>query len=668
MKISLNWLTDYVNVSMPVDELADLFTRIGFPVETIEQTDTDVVLDIEVTSNRPDLLGHQGVARELAAAAGLKSSQLSIKIPPIEGDVSDMTSVRVDAPDLCPRYTARVIKGVKVGPSPRWLVERLEAVGLRSINNVVDVTNYVLMEYSQPLHGFDYDKLVGGGIIVRRAKGGETMISIDQTRCVLDESMLVIADHAKPVAIAGIMGGLDTEVGDSTVNVLIEAAQFDPLTTRRTSRKLGIMSESNYRFERGIDPVELAEASMRACALITELAGGKLAKGMVDVWANPFKPARVALRPNRVKTVLGIDIPTDRQVEILSGLGLSPQPEKWRILCTIPPFRTDITREIDLIEEVARIEGYDKIPTADRITHQVKAPGVVERLRKQAAAVMSAAGFDEALTIGFVDTKAAALFGIDEPVCVDPIVRRTNNALRPTVLINLLEACKTNQNAGNGDVQLYELASVFPPAAGQKLPAEHTELAMLSMGGELRDVRGVVESLVLELVPSARVEVTSAPVAGFDESASANILLNGEIVGVLGPASTKTLNHFGIEQAVMMATVNVDALISAGGDVRRYTHVPRFPAIRRDISVIVDESTTWKQLADAIDAVPQPMRVGVDYVTTYRGKPIPPGAKSVTATLTYRSPDGTLRGEQVDEQVACVLDALKTSLDADLRA
>jgi len=299
MKISLNWLTDYVDVSMSAKELAGLLTVIGLPVEEIIQTDTDIVLDVEVTSNRSDCLGHIGVAREVAAATGAEFRLPRIDPLATSGKAAELTGVQVLDPDLCPRYTARVIRGVKVGPSPAWMVDRLQSIGLRSINNVVDVTNYVMMEYSQPLHSFDYDKLLERRIVVRRAAEGEMLVSIDGTGCHLDGQMLVIADAERPVAIAGVMGGLNTEVSDGTANVLLEAAQFDPLSVRRTSRKLMLLSESNYRFERGIDPVGLERASLRACQFIIQLAGGELAEGIVDVWTKAYVAPRVAMRPRR---------------------------------------------------------------------------------------------------------------------------------------------------------------------------------------------------------------------------------------------------------------------------------------------------------------------------------------------------------------------------------
>ncbi|HUT58591.1 MAG TPA: phenylalanine--tRNA ligase subunit beta [Phycisphaerae bacterium] len=667
MKVSLNWLTDYVKVSMPAKELADLFLRIGFPVEEIVETDTDIVLDLEVTSNRPDLLGYIGVARELAAATGETFTPPKIGRLPTVGSVEDLTSVEVQDPDLCPRYTARVIRNITVGPSPKWMIERLEAVGLRGINNIVDATNYVLMEYSQPLHCFDYDKLTEHRIVVRRGRQGETMVSIDQTTCRLDDQMLIIADARRPVAIAGVMGGLDTEFGEATRNVLIESAQFDPLVTRRTSRRLAIMSESNYRFERGVDPVGVDAASLRACQLILELAGGELADGVADVWAKPFKPARLALRPARTNALLGVKIPQARQVAILRRLGLAPKPQRGRIVCAIPSHRGDLTREADLIEEVARLEGYDKIPVFDRVTHTVVSEPPTQRVRRGVAAALAAAGFDEAVTVGFIDAKEADLFGCTDAIAVDTLTRKTNNTLRPTLLPSLLGVCKTNQDAGNGEVSLYELAAVFVPRAGAALPDEHTELAMVSSSG-LRELRGALEAVIARNAAGGRLEIRPGAVRGLDGQAAAEVLLDDRPIGIIGPVAADVLDHYGLERPLAAAAIRFDALLARGGQVASFQALPRFPSVRRDLSLIVADATTWGKLAEAVAAVEQPLRVGVDYVTTYRGKPIPEGHKSVTVTLTYRSQTETLRGEQVDEQVAQVLGALKDALAAELRA
>ncbi|MBN1554530.1 MAG: phenylalanine--tRNA ligase subunit beta [Phycisphaerae bacterium] len=664
MLISLNWLSEYVDVNLPAAELGELFTNIGLNCDGIEEKGDDIVFDLEVTSNRPDLLGHLGVARELATATGAEFRPPKFDSPAGKNNVADFTSVEVLCPDLCPRYTARVIRDVKVGPSPRWMVDYLAAVGMRSINNVVDITNFVLMEYSQPLHSFDYDKLAENRIVVRRACKGETLVSIDETTCELNDSMCVIADAEKPVAVAGVMGALNTEVTAATTNVLLESAQFDPLTTRNTSRSLRILSESNYRFERGVDPVAVEEASARACALICELAGGELAAGVVDVWATPYETPRVSLRPARTNKLLGIEIPTEKQVDILNRLGLSPKLDGETIVCEIPPHRADLTREADLIEEIARLNGFDEIPTLNKVSHRVSSMGETERIRRMAMNTLAAAGYSEAVTFSFIDAEEAKLFGWDEPVCVDHRVRRTNNALRPTLLPSLLKAVKTNQDVGNTDVSLFELAAVFPPGGANGLPAEYIELALVSTRGQ-RDARGALEATVRRIAPEAKVTIESAE--GFADT----ILLNSQLAGRIGtisPARSEVIHkHYGLEKNVGFATLRFDLLAQHAQLTRTTRLLPKFPPIHRDLSLIMDETATWGELAAAIARVEQPLRVEETYVTTYRGKPIPKGKKSVTVALEYRSNEGTLTNEQVDQQVRDLLTALQKTLAVELR-
>jgi phenylalanyl-tRNA synthetase beta chain len=668
MNISLNWLTDYIDVvALKAEELAEVLTHVGLNVDGIEENDADIVLDVEVTSNRSDCLGYLGVARELGVALGKDVTPPQVPSFPAAGEVSDIAAVEVAEGELCPRYTARVIRNVKVGPSPRWLVERLEAAGLRSVNNVVDVTNFVLMEYSQPLHAFDYDKLAGHKIVVRRALGGEVMVAIDQTRCQLDENMLVIADTEKAVAIAGVMGGLDTEVGEATTNILLESAIFDPLSVRRTSRKLRLMSDSNYRFERGVDPVGVDEASRRACALIAELAGGEVVDGVIDVWAKPWQKHEVTLRASRCSKLLGVEVSAERQVEILDRLGLSPRRDGDSIVCTPPSFRPDLTREADLIEEVARHIGYDRVPVGGDVTHPVSAEGLPQRARREMQAVLTGCGYDEAMSPAFIDADEAMLFDASaRPLAVDTAVRKTNNVLRPTLLPSLLRACKTNQDAGNGEVSLFELASVLQAAADSEMPDEHVELGIIT-SRELRDLRGAIEVLLETFSPGCEIKVEPATLDGMAEGAAALLSVDGEPAGRLGQIAPEVLDRYGLEKPVVAAALRFEVLLERSGMVRLFEELPRFPAVNRDLSVIVDDAVTWQQLAEAIEAVGQPMRVGTDYVTTYRGKPIEAGRKSVTVTLTYRSSEGTLRSEQVDEQVSQVVDALAKRLGATLR-
>lgn len=666
MNTSLNWLTDYVQVDLPADQLGEIFTNIGLNCDGIEFPGNDVVFDLEVTSNRPDWLGHIGIARELAAATEKNLKLPKIKLPETAGNVEDFASVEVQNPALCPRYTARVIRNVKVGPSPAWLVERLEAIGLRSVNNIVDITNYVLMEYAQPLHAFDLDKLAGNKIIVRNAVKGEKLTAIDETTCELTENMLVIADADKPVAVAGVMGGLDSEVTESTVNILLESAQFDPLTTRKTSRKLGLFSDSNYRFERGVDPVELATASDRACALICELAGGEIAEGMIDIWEKPWEQSTIDLRISSAQKLLGIEVPSQIQVDILQRLGFEPVQTASVITCKIPSYRWDISREADLIEEVARMYGYDKIPVGNKVTHRVVAPGEIEILRRLLGSSLTASGYDEAVTFSFCDAAEAKLFGFEKIMTVDAAVRKTNNALRPTLAVSLLKAAKSNQDYGTTSVKLFELSAVFPAGDGT-LPEEYTELALLDTA-DLRELQGAVEYVISRVNPEIRVEFVPAKIAGLDEDVTARIMLDGEAVGLIGRVNAKVQKHYGLEKAPAVATLRFDALQKRANLVRTAQVLPKFPGITRDLSLIVDEAVRWGELREVVESVTQPLRAGFDYVTTYRGKPLAKGKKSVTMQLQYRWEQGTLTSKQVDDQIAELLEAFKAKIKFELRS
>ena len=678
MMISLNWLTDYVDVLMPAAELADLLMRIGFCVDAIDQTEADIVFDVEVTSNRPDALGHIGLAREIAAVTGQ-----ALKLPNLDGivtagNVADDTRVDVEAPEFCPRYTARMIHGVRVCASPPWLVERLEAVGLRAINNVVDVTNYVLLEYSQPLHAFDFDKLAGGRIVVRWARDGERITAIDGSTHELREWMGIIADADRPVAVGGVMGGLDTEVADATTHVLIEAAQFDPLTIRKCSRALGLMSEASYRFERGVDPVAVERASLRACQLILQTGGGELRGGVVDVWAEPYRPPTVRLRPERCSQLLGIDVPAPRQVAILETLALQPTESDGAIACTVPPHRSDLSREVDLIEEVARIYGYDRIPTGGAVSHEVTPRARLESARKALGESLNGAGYHEAITFTFVDQAEGVLFGWPDSLTVDPRLRKRNGVLRQGLLPSLLRARKTNQDAGNENVNLFELSSVFPrlaTAGGEDaLPAEYTQVGLIT-DGSLQDLRGAVEAAVARFDPAAEVRVRPADVPGLTDGAAAELRLrpggaDADLptpLGVMGQVSEKVRDHYGLTTAPTGAMLRFDLLAELGQTVRVFQPLPRFPAICRDLSIVVDESVTWEAVAQAVTGAAGELLAGLDYVGAYRGKQVGGGQKSMTMRATYRHPDRTLRHEEVDALIQAVVAELENKHNAQLR-
>jgi phenylalanyl-tRNA synthetase beta chain len=666
MLISLNWLSDYVDITLPIAELELLFMDIGLNVEGVEDAGDDIVIDLEVTSNRPDCLGHIGVARELAAATGqpLKMPEVGAT-PRASVSASDLTTVTVDTPDLCPRYLAMVIQGVKIGPSPEWLVERLAAINMRSVNNVVDATNYVLMETSQPFHAFDFDTLAENRIVVRRATPGETITSIDGSECKLTDAMLVIADADKSVAVAGVMGGLATEVTDATTNILLEIGQFDPMSIRKTSRHLQLLSESNYRFERGIDALAMDYNAVRMAELIVQVAGGEIAEGMIDITATLPTPATVTLRPARTDSLLGMATPVDKQVSILADLGFDPKLADDVITCTIPTYRADITREADLIEEVGRHVGFDNIPLHEEVTHSLVPTGPDRRARNKLAAGMSAAGFDEAITFTFADMDEASIFSPGETLQVNPQVRRANNALRKSLINSLLRVAKTNQDAGQTDVHLYEVAAVFP-LCEKLMPAEYRQVGMLSTGS-LRHLRGAIETAIATACPLSALMIEPADVAGFEPGAAGNVMLDGELIGAFGQVASDVQDRYGLDRTIVAGYLNYEMFVARAGQQPTYQTLPKFPAITRDLSLIVDETVTWNQLESLVAGIDQPMRESINYVTTYRGKPVAKGKKSVTLSMTYRSAETTLRNEQVDEEVNAIITAATDKLDATLR-
>ncbi|MDZ4688814.1 MAG: phenylalanine--tRNA ligase subunit beta, partial [Planctomycetaceae bacterium] len=401
MLVSWNWLQQYVALGMSVEDLTDRLTMSGLNLEEYHAVGDDTVIDLEVTSNRPDCLGHLGVAREVAVLFDRELKPLAAKPQASAVNVSTVTSVKVDCPELCPQYYGRVIRGVKLGPSPAWMQQRLAAVGIASINNVVDITNYVMLECAQPLHAFDFDKLHGGKIIVRRAKAGEKIKAINQREYVLSPEMCVIADADRPVAVAGVMGGFDTEISAATKNVFVEAALFAPLAIRNAARKLDLHSPSSHRFERALDPMGVDWAGRRCCELILELAGGELLDGAVFDGVRPQPPTEaITLRFTRFRKVLGIDVPVDAAVRILQQLGLKlvGTPTTETVAFVSPSFRRDLTREIDLIEEVARIYGYDKLPADVTVPLCTSAKSLRERVGERIGETLTAAGYFEAIT------------------------------------------------------------------------------------------------------------------------------------------------------------------------------------------------------------------------------------------------------------------------------
>ena len=641
----------------------------------------DWVYEISVTPNRPDCLGTVGIARELAAYYGL---QLRVPEPhvPEEPDtkVTDHVAVEVLDSENCPRYTARYLWDLEVRPSPFWMARRLELAGMRAINNIVDVTNYVMLELGQPLHAFDYDLLDGGKIVVRKAAAGEEFVTLDGKQHRLDNDMLMICDAAQPVAIAGVMGGENSEVRPETRRVLLESAYFRPESIRRTRRRLGISTESSYRFERGVDPNGVVRASDRAAELMAATAGAKVASGVLDVYPRPQEPWEVRLRPNRVVQVLGADIPVSRVTAILEGLDLKVQASADDHLSVqVPTFRPDLTREIDLIEEIARHYGYDSIePDLRAEIDQTLAGRGRDHWLNKARDLLTAMGFYEAVNLSFLSRSEASSF-TTEP---ERLVRVINPLgedlawLRPSLLPGLLTSAVRNINRRTESVMLFEHGKVF--SRGQDASyREHTALAAVASGAfalrhwrasprlvDFYDLKGAVEVLVRRLTgQTPRFEAVELPwfSTGF------SVQVEERTVGVVGELSDSVLKKFDSEQSVFAFELSWDDLRQFCREERLYAPVPRFPAVVQDLALLADENVP----AGAIEAVIRkhggPHLKAVELFDLYRGKQIPAGKKSLAYTLRFQADDRTLTEDEVRAQIDEILEALKSELGVVLR-
>ncbi len=669
MKISLEWLGDFVAGPLDAQAVADALTGGGLPVESIERVGDDTVIDVEVTSNRGDCLSHIGVAREVVALMNRELRNVHPVVTEATTPASSVTKVRIEALDLCPHYTARLLRNVTIKPSPAWMARRLEAVGLRPINNVVDATNYVMFELGQPLHAFDFDKLPGHEIIVRRARPGEKLISIDGHERRLTPEMLAIADARHPVALAGVMGGRDSEVSNATRYILLESARFDALSVRRTGRALNMKSDSSYRFERGIDPTLPSRASLRAAQLLLDTAGGELLAGMVEAGSGSAPQKTLSLRLARLNQLLGIEIPPDAVVDALRRLQLNPEPRDGRIDVTIASWRLDLNIEADLIEEVARVAGYDRIPVRDQIEIRL-APmqpelKTVDRIRH----VLAGAGFFEAVTVTFVSDLLMHDFKPQDAPSLprtDPMTRNADGHLRPSMLPGLLEAARRNETVGTAGAKLFEIGSTFCiDASGNVI--ERRRLGIVG-GDEVRDVRGAVELLLGRLDAGKAVEIRPDEAPGFDSSACGRIDWGGRRVGHMGRIDRSICAKLDLRQTPCAAELELSELITGAQLVPQLRSLPRFPAVRRDVSLIVPEATRYQQLDQLVRALNLQDLEALEHVTTYRGKPLEPGTKSVTITLVFRSSSGTLTSDEVESSVRRVVDESKQKLNATLRA
>lgn len=669
MIVSLDWLRDYVAITMPSAELADRFALSGLNFESAN----DEAIDLEVTSNRPDCLGHIGVAREVGVLYDLPIAIPAAAVAAKGPKIDALTSVTIEAPELCPRYTARLIRGVKIGPSPAWLADRLRTLGIAVINNVVDVTNYVMFECGQPLHAFDFAKLAGGKIIVRAAKPGEKFQAINHQEYELAADTCVIADAQRPVAVAGVMGGVDSEVTDATVDVLIESAAFAPLSVRTTARRHHLHSPSSYRFERSVDIAGLDWASRRACELILQTAGGTLAEGVIDVGpaVTPKEREVVKLRWAQLPRVLGIEVPVATVQQILTALGCEETHICDHCIKVLPPsWRADLTREIDLIEEVARIYGYDKIPEDTNVKMAASTRTRLDRVLDRVRATLVAAGFDEAMTLSAVDETlidAIQPWSDEAPLRASTAVLRRADCLRQTLVPSLLTARRHNEKLSNPTIELFEIANVYLPIAGE-IPQQKRLLAITSGGGFL-ELKGVLEALVARIAPSQELQVGEVEYPLLDDARQCRLRLGEHTLGYLGELSKAGRDRFELRGGSTVAEIDVEILIAAAELAPTATPLSPYPPVGRDVNIVVNESVRWAEVERLVRDAGGDLIESIQFQETYRDpQRLGAGKKSLLFSMQLRSSAGTLTNEEADGVRERIVAILSQQVGGELRA
>jgi len=693
MKISYNWLKDFVDATATPQELASRLALAGTNIAGVETGPHGAVIDAEITSNRPDCLGVLGIAREVSAIYKLP---LKFKPPqPAESSarVAEAVNVKIEAPELCGRFTARVIRGVKIQPSPSWLRQRLEAAGVASISNVVDISNYVMLELGHPLHTFDYDRVRDHSIVVRRAKPNEKMKTLDGIERVFTPDVCMVCDGggSRPVGIGGIMGGADTEISFSTKNVLIECAWFDPIAIRRAARFLKLHTEASTRFGRGADP-EMAEvASRRAAELILQLAGGELLSGVADVYPGKRAPRKISITRAEVLRVMGADVP-DKDIEsILGALGFNPvrvdqtRGQLGSLLaaweCTQPSWRADVGREVDLIEEVARVYGLEKFPPrlpaarsgAARLPHFEAETRLRERL--------IGLGYREIITIPHVAEERDALFRPDDvgPTRLANPLSEEAGVLRSTGAATMAAAVEWNLNHGQRNVRLFEIGRAYRLNGAQ--PVESRVLTIAATGHAraqglydsareyaFADLKGDLDSIGA-LAGGLRWEQ-----AGPDWLSAAKrgrICLGEGEIGAAGQLTHRVAEKFKLRQDVFLAELNLGpfyCMYYGVKNARRYEPLPRFPAVERDFSLLLADGTTFAQVEKTIGSLDIPEVVSIEAADLYRGKNVPEGKYSLMIRVTFLSREATLTDVQINDFSARIISALEKNLGAHLRA
>jgi phenylalanyl-tRNA synthetase beta chain len=662
VKIVHEWLSDLVDVPDDVEVVAREISLRGFEVASVENG----VIDFEITANRPDCLSHLGIARE---ASVIWNTPLKVKHA-LQVETGAAVPVSIEAADLCPRYAAQLFD-VTVGDSPDWLRRRLEAAGVRPINNVVDVTNYVMLEIGQPMHAFDLDRLAGERLVVRRAHPGETLRTLDGVDRTLDEEMLVIADAERPVAIGGVMGGQESEIGPKTTRMVLESACFTPASIRRTSKRLGLRTEASTRFERGTDfwgPI----LGLTWASSLLEQIGAARPSAWVDAVAAPRHATELVLRASRIPRVLGMDVPADEVQRILLSLGFAVQnydPSFW--IVTVPTFRVDVTREVDLIEEVGRHFGFDRLPTTFPALTVAQAPpdARIERDRR-IRSLLTSAGLSESMTFAFIEREAALPFCEEgfAPAAIANPLSETFAVLRPSLLPGLIDSCAHNRRRGRKDVRLFETGSRFTASGEGRAvglvctgPAEATHWSAAERTTDFYDVKGIVELLLAALgADEARVSAATVPYLAAGRAA---VVSSGDtVIGALGQLLPSLAEARGMPAGdeVYVVELDMDALAAcAPARELRAESLPKYPAITRDLSILVGEALPAAAVRGTIrSAAPEFLESIVEF-DRYQGKGIPEGSVSLSVRLTFRSAARTLTDQEVEAAMTTIVAALE---------
>ena len=680
MKVPLSWIREFVDVSAGAEEIGALMGVRGLPLEGLDRHGDDMIMDFDVTANRPDLLSVIGIAREIAAA-------YKVAPPPPKGggynpvgwNPDQSIPIAIEDPDLCGRYVGATAD-VTVGPSPKWMQDRLQACGVRPISNIVDITNYVMLELGQPMHAFDLDKMRGGKVIVRRARPGEKMTTLDGKARTLTPDMLVIADADNAEDIGGVMGGANSEITPATKRVVFEAAYFTPGQIRQTSKALGLKTEASTRFERGMDRTAPPRAMTRALELLQKVGAGQATGHITDVYPRPHQPKSVTLERSRIGGLLGMEVPDEEVTRILTSLGFetakpqapSLKPLGWDV--TAPPWRIDINRPVDLIEEVGRHHGFEHLPSTFPGVQQAPPPSDsrIARDRRVRTALLGM-GFSEAITFAFIEAAAAEPYlGGQAPVTIGNPLSEKFVVMRPSLLPGLVDVLSHNRRHGRPDVRVFEIGTRFSPEG------ETRGAAFVWMGlgtsdhwsgarrpADFSDIKGVVEQLAA--LASVAVTFTETERPFLVRGRAAAMLVNGAVVGVLGQLAPEIgeARDLPATSEVYAAEINLDAVTAAAPiEARRAAPLPRYPFVVRDVSMLVANSLSAETVRGTIRTAAPDTLVQVREFDRYEGKGIPEGSVSLSFRLTFQSPERTLTDEEVQAAMQRIIDTLTKELQA----